>query len=325
VVDDPAADYRGIPVKDGRRRVEEARWSVRTYEPARHEAHVHALWLKTFGGKWAIDRRHLSVVFPADAPCFVALERGRLVGFVGTVPALGSVAAIVVDSAHQRRGVGRSLFEAALDALRRAGCTRAVVGGLSLLWKGVPTEFSAALQFFLDRGATPSTRTIDQFRRLSDYEYPPGLDLELARRGVRAAAAHARDAERILLFERTHFPHWAGFFSEELQQGRFANVLYLESRAEIVGTALIHFPGSLFPGAQWSYLAADGIGGGATLGIAPAHRGKGLGYALSAFVTQRVKQANARICFLNQSDAVPLYRKLGFHEWAEYQAYELAL
>ena len=286
---------------------------------------MHSLWLKTFGQKWRIDRRHLSRLFPRKTPCFVALERARVVGFVGTVPAGGSVAAILVEKEHRRQGIGGSLFLAALDSLRRAGCTRAIVGGVPLLWKGIPIEFPSAIRFFIGLGCTPSTKTFDQFRYLPGYEYPAHLDQDLARRDLQLTVAEEEDAERILIFERTHFPHWAEYFSNLLERRQFTRILCVKSDAEILGTTMVDGPGSLFPGAQWLYLAKDGIGGYATLGIAPSCRGQGLGYALSAFATRRVKESGAAVCFINHSEAVPLYRKLGFCDWAEYQACEIAL
>ncbi|HYB43218.1 MAG TPA: GNAT family N-acetyltransferase [Candidatus Methylomirabilis sp.] len=300
-------------------------WSIESYESSRHERQVHALWLKTFGERWSIDRQHLARVFPPGTPCFVAVERRRPVGFVGTVPSASSVAVILVDEGHRRRGIARALFLAALESLRQGGCARATVGGVALLWKGVPVEFRAANRFIAGLGCTPSARTVDQFRYLADYEYPAHLDGDLARRGLRLAAAVERDAEPIRAFESTHFPRWAEFFSAEIARRQFARILCVRSDAEIVGTALVYGRDVPFPGAQWVSLARRGLGGYATLGIAPAHRGLGLGYALSAFATQRVKESGAEGCLLNQSDAVPLYEKLGFREWAEYQAYEIWL
>ncbi len=66
----------------------------------------------------------------------IVVERGgSLVGFVAFGPAggeasdlkVGEVYSIYLDSAHWGRGYGRSLFQAATEALRRAGFNEAVL------------------------------------------------------------------------------------------------------------------------------------------------------------------------------------------------------
>ena len=48
-------------------------------------------------------------------------EDGQILGFSAGDPRDGTIWALFVDPAHERRGIGRALFEAACDTLRRAG------------------------------------------------------------------------------------------------------------------------------------------------------------------------------------------------------------
>jgi GNAT superfamily N-acetyltransferase len=48
-------------------------------------------------------------------------EDGRILGFSAADTRDGTIWALFVDPAHDRRGIGRALFEAACDALRGAG------------------------------------------------------------------------------------------------------------------------------------------------------------------------------------------------------------
>jgi GNAT superfamily N-acetyltransferase len=48
-------------------------------------------------------------------------EDGRILGFSAGDTRDGTVFALFVDPAHERRGIGRALFEAACETLRRAG------------------------------------------------------------------------------------------------------------------------------------------------------------------------------------------------------------
>jgi len=48
-------------------------------------------------------------------------EDGRILGFSAADTRDGTIWALFVDPAHDRRGIGRALFETACDVLRRAG------------------------------------------------------------------------------------------------------------------------------------------------------------------------------------------------------------
>jgi GNAT superfamily N-acetyltransferase len=48
-------------------------------------------------------------------------EDGQILGFSAGDPRDGTIWALFVDPSHERRGIGRALFEAACDTLRRAG------------------------------------------------------------------------------------------------------------------------------------------------------------------------------------------------------------
>jgi GNAT superfamily N-acetyltransferase len=48
-------------------------------------------------------------------------EDGRILGFSAADTRDGTIWALFVDPAHDRRGIGRALFEAACDTLRRDG------------------------------------------------------------------------------------------------------------------------------------------------------------------------------------------------------------
>jgi GNAT superfamily N-acetyltransferase len=165
---------------------------------------------------------------------------------------------------------------------------------------------------------------IDQCRDVSDYRQPSAIDEQVARQGLRLHRAEKGDAERVLAFERETFPHWAEHFEACIRGGAHHDVACLSSPSRIVGAALLGRPGTTFPGSQWQALTRRGLGSYATLGIAEAYRGRGLGYALSAFATRCVRDDGATVCFINHSEAAQLYRKLGFAEWAEYRAAEIA-
>jgi len=121
-------------------------------EDARAIAQVHIRsWQQAYRGQLpdtfletldlSLDRRTKHWVAQIEASSesgrgvIVAERGGSLVGFVAFGPAdseakdlkLGEVYAIYLDSAHWGRGYGRSLFQSATEALRRAGFDEAVL------------------------------------------------------------------------------------------------------------------------------------------------------------------------------------------------------
>jgi GNAT superfamily N-acetyltransferase len=62
--------------------------------------------------------------FIANPGIFVWEEDGRVVGFSAADPRNGSIWALFMDRAYERRGIARHLFEQACAVLRDAGCRR---------------------------------------------------------------------------------------------------------------------------------------------------------------------------------------------------------
>jgi GNAT superfamily N-acetyltransferase len=88
-----------------RDRITEIRFAVRENrlgDPSRVTAEDYA-WFTENPGIWVWD------------------EDGQILGFSAGDPRDGTIWALFVDPAHERRGIGRALLEAACDALRQGG------------------------------------------------------------------------------------------------------------------------------------------------------------------------------------------------------------
>jgi GNAT superfamily N-acetyltransferase len=92
------------------------------------ERTVVAPWVRrTFGAGWAAECEATFGRLPVS--CFVAQQAEELAGFcVYDATARGMLGPIGVAPSYQRRGLGRALLLAALEAMHAAGYAYAVVG-----------------------------------------------------------------------------------------------------------------------------------------------------------------------------------------------------
>src|SRR5262249_15267321 len=107
---------------------------IRPYDPTSDAGAVFALWQEALGQTWPLTQAMVEHVIqgPATRPDgvnFVAVDHGRIGGFVGTASygsnagraASGCIRALCVAPALQRHGIGTELHDAALGHLRRSG------------------------------------------------------------------------------------------------------------------------------------------------------------------------------------------------------------
>ena len=90
--------------------------TLRPLDPAGDRPWLEALWAAALGDTWPPLPAGLDLVRDG----VVAEERGTALGMVAVDPA-GSILLLLVDPAHQRRGVGTRLLAAALHRLGAAG------------------------------------------------------------------------------------------------------------------------------------------------------------------------------------------------------------
>ena len=112
---------------------------------------VYALWLRTPGmGLNDVDESREGVArYLARNPstCFAAEEGGAIVGVIlsGHDGRRDYIYHMAVDVSFRRRGIGRALVNAALDALRREGISKAALVAFSRNEEG--NRFWEALGF----------------------------------------------------------------------------------------------------------------------------------------------------------------------------------
>jgi ribosomal protein S18 acetylase RimI-like enzyme len=282
--------------------------TLRPLDPAGDRPWLEALWAAALAGSWPPLPAGLDLVRAG----VVAEERGAAVGMVAVDPA-GGILLLLVDPAHQRRGVGTRLLGAALRHLAAAGAATVALGsgGEDYIWPGVPDDLPAAVAFFAAHGWRWDHPVIDLVRDLRDYRPPAGVSQRAARAGVSLAVAGERDLEEVLAFEAATFPTWLGWF-----QRRDSSVLVArDGGGGVVGSLL-------FRGPDESLLFAPMLGPAsgtiACVGVADHLQGRGVGSAMVAHASELLRRAGTRNCHIGWVVRRDFYVRVGYAPWRTY-------
>jgi ribosomal protein S18 acetylase RimI-like enzyme len=282
--------------------------TLRALDPAGDRPWLEALWAAALGDTWPPLPAGLDLAHDG----LVAEEGGAALGMVAVDPA-GSILLLLVDPAHQRRGVGTRLLAAALRRLGDLGAGTVTLGsgGEDYIWPGVPDDLPAAVRFFAARGWRWDNQVIDLVRDLRDYRPPAGVYQRAASAGVTLAVAGEQDLEAVLAFEAATFPSWLRWFER-----RDSSVLVAQDgRGRLVGSLLFRGPdeGLLF--APMLGPAAGTIG---CVGVADAVQGRGVGSAMVAHASELLRQAGVRACHIGWVERRAFYVRVGYAPWRRY-------
>ncbi len=315
--------------------------SIVEYDADRDEPAVYALWQRCLGDIWpvSLEAFHDKTVGneayrPGDH--FIARSGGEVVGFIATqarrldgVPDAeqprGQVTLVMVDPECRRRGIGRALLERGLERLRARGAREAQLGsgGMAYFWAGVPSNLPDAWAFFQACGWPYAETSFDLVRELHRYATPPEVYSRIRRPHTEISSATSEDVPAILAFEGSHFPRWLRYFQMMVERGGLEEiVLARDTRTgEILGTSFatdFREP-SWRTDFVWQELLGADTGGVGPLGVAEEARGNGIGLALAARVTERLKERGLASCFVGYTWLVEWYGKLGYRIWQEHR------
>lgn len=249
-------------------------------------------------GRWA--QRPAQVGRVENSRIWLAVEGGQAWGYVLTAPLPGLPGLheieFFVAPARRRQGTGRLLWQRAKAELAREP-------EISRVSAAVGAEDAALASFLAAHGFRPEhvewEMQRDGLDDLAAPRWPAGY----------APAAYPR-AEAIRHFialydasfgpERWYQPFSRGEVAETLQSA--GDLLFAVSGDEPVGVAWLR--------------VEEGVGVVEPIGIAPAHRGKGVGRALLVEALLAMRRRGARAARLgvwqDNRPAIALYRQMGF-------------
>lgn len=291
---------------------------------------VHRLWQESLGSRWPIS--------PSSLARSLGLERRkdecneirlgafadqRLVG-IGSAEIAGENEAalllVAVAPNCQRQGVGTGLLRALRLSLGTKGIRMVTLGaGASKpLWHGVPVSLPSALAFFQRHADGLDKVSYDLIRGLADLRTPT-VPLQRARQyGVIVEPLSSEFTAPLLTFEEEHFPDWRPYFFAAIAEGSLHNVLIARRQRKIVGSTLLSEAPDC-PGAQWEQRLGPRLGAFGVIGVAPLHRGHGVGAALATDAMWRLRNRGVLTCFVHWTDLRDWYIRLGFQVWEEYR------
>jgi beta-N-acetylhexosaminidase len=299
-------------------------YRIRPLDPERDRPLLGRLWEAALGSVWPLTPSALDLVKeglvaergegerhrergPGEAD-----RAGHGVGIVA-VDRAGSIPLLVVNPAHQRRGVGTRLLEAGMGRLGQLGATTVALGGggNDYIWPGVPDDLPGAVEFFRTRGWGFDHTVIDLVADLRRYEAPAGVGERAGRAGITIEVMNGPERPEVMAFEAATFPDWVGWF-ERLD----SSVLVARDRAGAVAGTLL-FRGPLGATIYEPLLGPD-AGTIGCVGVATKARGAGVGSAMVARASELLRDAGTRACHIGWTRRERFYTRVGYSPWRRY-------
>jgi GNAT superfamily N-acetyltransferase len=310
-----------------------------------HPAHrdipsLAALWNASMGAGFPLTERLLRQTMEADPwyeadGCWVARQGADIIGWVlsktmkaagaemGRFQGRGGIGALCVHPDYRRRGIATQLLNRAESFLRAGGSSPSTLYYPHHLLPGIPAECEAVITLFRQRGYTGFHECVDLWRDLRDYEIPYKARIASnANPTVALRPARTEERDAIIAMVEREFPGgWPystrGHFA---RGGAASDIIVAVERDEIIGfchTADWRSPW-LLPSTYWHPLLGERYGGLGPVGIAAAHRKRGLGLALCAVAVEDLRRRGVQRMAIDWTTLISFYEQLGFTVWKRY-------
>lgn len=245
----------------------------------------------------------------------------------GQDPTQGWISFLLMAPGHEAALAPR-LLDPALERVRGLGLTRVAYGGdPSHFFPGAPEEDGPLREVLSATGLRPGEVVHDLAGDLTGFRVPKGAAHSLDRAGASFAPCDHGATAALLVFLDEHFPgRWAYETQRRLEvEPTPAGVLIVKRGAEVIGFCHVYHRGSRRIGAPiyWRAAIGDHYGGLGPIGVAPAFRGRGIGFALLALSLEHLRELGVELAVIDWTTLTDFYGRLGFTPWRSYRPYRL--
>ena len=220
----------------------------------------------------------------------------------------GYIQLIVVSEKFRGNGIGRLLLQKAEEWLAREGVRRVQLGGGGgYLWQGVP---DGGQDWFLHRGYSIDEVSIDMTMDLRLYVYPAWVDRRLPA-GIVFRNAVPGDFDKLMIaLTDEDLADWKPYYRILIEEGRYGDIFVAQEDDEIVGMVMGSCNESI-----WQERMEKPVGELACMGVIRSCRGRGIGKALAAKVTDDLKRRGMTTGYLRWTWLEDWYGSLGYQRW----------
>ncbi|KAL7949064.1 hypothetical protein V8C42DRAFT_362504 [Trichoderma barbatum] len=322
-------------------------WLVQPWVAERDLLETCALWQACLPYQFHLNPSTLASLLKRDgyALHYVVREsaRGSLIGFCAAyatfadssdVALIGSIAAIIVEAAYRRQGVGSSLYDAAMSKLHRVRGVQKLHLGTTFprLLCGFTAEMVDASQWFARKGWPVNIQGRgDQGGLVTDWILHftdlTGVLIPYSSLGYRRCdesdAQHVLDIEYQPPATTSHGFGWYDQYARTIQTENIGDIVVGVDNDTIVATAITYIPGQQSPAATdipWPGSLDSNVGGVTCICVRETGVSRDAIIANLLYTCYRVlSEKGMTSMFLDGvSFGDQLLISLGFQKWAEY-------
>ena len=276
---------------------------------------AYDLFVETMGIEWPITAERFDRITCRQV--LLAHSEQKPVGcaLVDIAESRGYVQLIAVLPSWQGRGIGTALLEEAEHWLLQQGTTEIHLGaGGRYLWQGVP---DGCHPWFIRRGYVDRETNLDMSVDLHMYPYPERVDRKLPD-GMTFRTARPDDREDLIaVLNDEDLSDWKQDYLSLIDAGRCTDILLAVHNGEIIGAVM-----GLVDETVWKDCFPGPVGELACLGVLSRYRGKGVGLALAARLTLRLKELGMTTGYLKWTWLESWYGTLGYQTWRRFHMME---